>query len=881
VIEPTRAGSLSADLALGSAGWREWLEHTNQTSFRYSGPQGSFSGRREVARGRSYWYAYRKQNGRLRKAYLGLSHDLTLLRLQAVAAQLTQMAATAVGPSMRLVESLQARPGPESRLPIPPTPLIGRADDIELARNRLLQAGVHLLTLVGPGGTGKTRLAIAVAETVRDEFADGVWFIDLSATVDASLVLREIARHLGVHDDNDRPVRERLHQHLAGRNALLVLDNVEQVLSGAPELAGLVAACPGVKLLVTSREPLHLHVESQFSVSPLALPDLAHLPARRILERVPAVELFLQRAQAAGANLELNDSTARDIATVCVRLDGLPLAIELAAARAKLFSPRAMLSQLDRQLDLLRVAEHDRAARHKSLRAAAAWSYDLLTDSERGAFNGLSVFAGGCTLEAAEDVLSSVGILDALDQLAALVDKSLIRSEVGRGGETRLRMLQTIRAYGLEQLAASGDESTVRRLHAMHYLGRVKPASWDVLDLPTPEFVAEVGGEYDNVRAALRFAVDAGDANAAVELALSIQGFWLYAGYLNEGREWIREALAHPLDAPPLVLAMVEQAAGQLAWRQGDYAAATAHYEASVRLRRQIGDPVGVAIAVQGLASIARDRGETQRAIQLWEECLAAFRAAGNRPRIARAALNLAISLHLAGESERAAGLLDETVALAREVHQDWAEASALTYRALIALVIERDAPRSAGYVCDALGLLERVPDAWVIAHLVELSAFLAAEHGEDRVATQLLAAGEAVRTRMSARLHPAFQDAHLRYESKLQAALEAAFDAARNEGRALADDALRKLCVRAVAGAAASARRVPTQVRLDALSEREREVALLIAQGLTNREIGAALIISERTVETHVDHLRSKLGVRSRAQIAAWTVERGIAART
>lgn len=862
------AASESDRLQPGTDAWRAWLETAGPTTFRFVGTRGTFSARREAKADRGYWYAYRKLGGRLAKAYLGRSEDLTCDRLESVAAQLARRASAT--PDEEVPAS------PTSHVPRSPNTLIGRAREVEIIARQILRPESRLLTLIGPGGTGKTRLAIAVAEDVSSGFEDGTWFIDLSAIEDTDLVVPEIARHVGIRDVGESPVRERLHQQFAARHALLVLDNMEQVLGASSEVAALLQACPRVHVLVTSREPLHLELEMRHAVPPLAVPDLRTAVDLAQVRAAPAVDLFLTRSAAAGANIELTQKTARDLVELCARLDGLPLAIELAAARSRLLRPRDMLERITRQLELLHGRADGRPDRHQSLRAAIGWSYELLTEAERGAFRALSVFVGGCSLDAAEAVIA---LPDALDLIGSLIDRNLVRNEQGSNGQSRLIMLETIRAFGLEQLAVEGEQDRIHSRHASYFLGVVRPPTWDALDLPEPDWLERVAPEHDNVRSALRWSLAQHEQLLGLELATAVQGFWMLSGYLREGLSWIEQAIANADDLEPKVQALAHHAAGQLAWRQGDYDRAEQHYAAGLALRRSLGDTLGSAVALQGLASVARDRGDLGEAIVLWEQCVAVFKGVGHRVRTARASLNLAIALHLAGQSERAAALLDESIQIAREVGQTWAEATGLTYRGLIALEVAENPPKAAAHVRAALPLAPKVSDAWVTVHLLELAAWLAA--GDVRTissAASLFAASNGLREQIGASLHPAFAAGHERWLAHLREVNEEDGRAASESSRVDPDESL-QVATRVVRQLEKPfAPRTRALADVGRLSAREREIAVLVAEGLTSREIADRLIVAERTVETHVDHIRAKLGVRSRAQIGVWVAGRGFA---
>jgi predicted ATPase/class 3 adenylate cyclase/Tfp pilus assembly protein PilF len=516
----------------------------------------------------------------------------------------------------------------KNNLPTQPTPLIGRTKELAAAREILARPEVQIVTLTGAGGSGKTRLAVQIAAELVEGFPDGVYFCPLASIHDPGLVILTIAQLVDVDQAAGSSIMEELKDALAAKRVLLVLDNFEQVTEAAPLLAELLESCSGVKILVTSRERLHLRGEREFPVQPLPLPDLERLPRLEVLTRYPAVQLFIQRALAVKPDFAPTEEDAAAIAAICARLDGLPLAIELGAARTKLLPPKALLARLGHRLAILTDGARDLPARQQTLRKTIDWSYELLSEREQMVLRRSAIFAGGCSLEAAEAVCGGNGPEQAeiLEIMASLVDKSLLRQE-SPGGEPRFEQLETLREYGLERLDDGGEVDAMRRSHAAFFLALAEEAD-PLLEGPEQALWLErLDRDYGNVRAALEWLADGGDVERALRLAVALWRYWEIRGYLTEGRAWLTQLLSLPQTSiRTSTRAKALYAAGVLADAQCDYAAARDLLEEYLAINRAAGDPSSLAAALNDLGNVADAQGDLQTAHSQYAEALEIFR---------------------------------------------------------------------------------------------------------------------------------------------------------------------------------------------------------------------------------------------------------------
>jgi predicted ATPase/class 3 adenylate cyclase len=668
------------------------------------------------------------------------------------------------------LDTLDAHP---HNLPIQPTSLVGREREIAAVCALLQREDVRLMTLIGTGGTGKTRLALQVAAELVEAFADGVWFVRLSRLVDPELVLPTIAQTLGVREVGGQPIAVTLASYLHAKQVLIVLDNFEQVVRAAPAVAELLQTCAGLKVLVTSRMALHLRGEKQYRVRPLPLPDPAHLPPPQDLVQVPAVALFVQRAQDADETFALSNATVLAIVAICARLDGLPLAIELAAAKVRVLPPPALLARLERQLPLLVGGARDAEARQQTMRRTLAWSEDLLSPEEQRLFRRLAVFVGGFTLAAVEVVCAApdgtepLGV-DVLEGLETLMDHNLVQQQtVGDeegGGEARFRLLYIVREYALEQLDACGEAEAVRRAHAAYYLRLAEQAEPELQGPAQVAWLDRLERDHDNFRAVLAWARahQHTETELGLRLAAALEPFWFARGHLGEGRGWtegfLDVAAPHRTGAAGAqgevsarVWARALKAACWLAHFGGaDSSQTAARLEAAVATARSAGDLRTAAAALNGLAAVAYFQGDLARAAMRQEESLTLARAAGTLGDVANTLSHLGeIALHR-GDLARATAFSEEALTLSRRAGELHAEANTLCILGQLALR-GGDLTTAQTLHQQALALARTMGDPFRIADTLEylVNAVGAAGHGEQ--AARLLGAAAALREAIGA----------------------------------------------------------------------------------------------------------------------------------
>ncbi|MFC9787112.1 ATP-binding protein [Rhodococcus sp. NPDC127528] len=765
--------------------------------------------------------------------------------------------------------------GKVGNLPLELTSFVGRRR--ELAEARRLLSESRVVTLTGMGGVGKTRLALRLAADSRRVFTDGVWLVELAELHDPALLTDTVAVALGLREHSAQPPLELLADHLAALHVLLLLDNCEHQVEPVAGLAAfLLRTCPELRILATSREPLSIGGESVLRVPPLTVPD-PHRPAS--LQGLPsyeAVTLFTERACSAVPGFGITEDNQDAVTRICQQLDGLPLPIELAVARLRSMSPEQILQRLTDRYQLLTRGSRSAPTRQQTLRMCIDWSYELCTESERVLWARLSVFAGGFELDAAEDVCggdpTAQGVLDGV---SSLVDKSiLIREEPGNA--VRYRLLETLSDYGRERLQGAGEYARLRRRHRDWCERLVHQAGVEWIGPRQAEWIARLGREQPNLRDAMEFSlVEPAEADAGLRIANALVPFWMCFGLLSEGRHWFARLLAAE-GAPPDDRVMALCSASQLASMQLDLAAATACWEEARCLEKRVTDRSLHPLLHLTAGRIALYSGDFPRAAERFEDALAGFRDEGDLHREIWSLQGLGIASGARGDYTQAVSWHEQVVAITEPRGE-------YEYRAranwLLALVLWRqgDRQRASGLMERALRLARVVDDRIAAAGCLEALAWSAAAERQERRAAVLLGAAQAQHQVMEI---PAVMVAKLRVSQdecrrQCRRALgDRAFDAAVREGRGLglADAIAYALGERPDERSGGPA----TAKTADLLTRRERQVADLVAQGLTNRAIAEKLVISQRTAQGHVEHVLAKLGFNSRTQIAAWVVEQG-----
>ncbi len=768
-----------------------------------------------------------------------------------------------------------SNPPPENNLPLQLTSFIGRDREISDLKH-LLTTEARLLTLTGPGGSGKTRLALAAASAVAGHFEDGVWWVELAPLSDEHLVPQAVASVLRVQESPGRSLTGVLAEDLRDLEVLLVLDNCEHVVGACAELAYvLLRSSPGLRILTTSREALGIEGETHFAVPPLSSPGPHGTPLIEELERIESVRLFVERARYKVPGFALGPENASSVAEVCSRLDGIPLAIELAAARVGALSVEQISGRIGRSLGLLSAGNRTSPERQRTLRGALDWSFDLLDEHESEVFGRLSVFAGGFTLDAAEAVCvgGRVEPEEVLDLLARLVEKSLVLA-TERKGEARYRLLETIRQYALEKLRGSGEEPEARRRHADCFFGLVEEAEPQLKGRGQVIWLERLETEHDNLRAAIRWLLQEGEAETVARLVWALWYFWYLRGHQSEGYRYTREALENKDELPVGPRAKALCILAVMAYGRDSAQDSGELFEESEPLFRQVGDKPGLAIALGGQGASALQQGDIGRATGLLEECIEVYRELGDKWGMSETLVYQGLVPLATGDYERARGYFEEALALSQELGNRHSGYLALHNLALMAQG-EGDREQAVRLYAEGLRMAVEVGDRADIAYCLEGLAELAGERGEPYRAARLFGASEALLETVGTPLYAYASDRHSVEQavSTLRSRLdEENFAAAWSEGRAMTQAEIIEYAL-ATEQAHTSDEETPSSP----LSTREAEILVLVAEGLTNPQIAEKLYLSPRTVGQHLRSIYRKLGVSSRAAATTFAVEQGI----
>ena len=755
------------------------------------------------------------------------------------------------------------------RLPEELTSFVGRRHELTEAKNLL--AGSRLVTLTGIGGVGKTRLALRLAAAVQRTYPDGVWLVELGEVRDGGLAVDAVATVMGVRDHSARPLRDVLIEYLATRELLLVFDNCEHVVNGVADLAGpLLRACPRVRILATSREPLVIGGEAVLRVPPLTVPDPEREPPLRALRRYEAVTLFIDRAAAAVPGFALTEDNAAAVAGICRRLDGLPLPIELATARLRAMSPEQILQRLTDRYTLLTRGSRDAPTRQQTLRLCVDWSFELCTDQEQLVWGRLAIFAGSFELDAAEWVCGAdLAPGDLVDTVTSLVDKSILIREDSWVG-VRFRMLETLRDYGLEKLTHTGEHIQLRRRHRdwCEMLALDAAAEW--ISARQLDWIARLNREQPNMREALEFCID-DDAAAGLRIATGLYWLWVSQGLYNECRRWLAHLIARQSGQPTLAWVKALYFASMMADVQGNLEAGTVLVQDAHSLAKQTSDPLILALVACAEGQLVLYSGDLTRASSRLQFALAEFSKSGERALEISVLYGLGLAYGLAGLTEQSLACLERVLAITERSgervyrsHSLWA----------VAIVVWRqgDTDRAVRLLEQSLGMARDVHDPRVATACLETLAWIAYEQGDVARAAVLVGSAEGLASSMgsTAVIHSSLLVYHDNCIRGAQQAMgDKAFGTEYRKGQRLGFDAAITYALNEQRSVASD---TDDSVRL---TKRERQVADLIADGLTNQAIADRLVISPRTAQGHVEHILAKLGFTSRTQVAAWIMER------
>jgi predicted ATPase/DNA-binding CsgD family transcriptional regulator len=765
---------------------------------------------------------------------------------------------------------------PNDNLPSDISSFVGRKREVSDVR-RLLLDGSRMLTLTGSGGCGKTRLALEATRALADEFEDGSWLVELAPLSDPDLVPQAVASVLGVREVPGRSLAEMLSQHLRPKKTLLVLDNCEHLVGACASLAvALLRQCPRLRVLATSREALGVSGEALYVVPSLTLPDPRRLPAAGALPRSEAAELFFERARTVKQDFALHEGNAAAVARICYRLDGIPLAIELAAARVRMLSVEQISARLDDSLRLLSGGGRVAMPRQRTLRAAMDWSHGLLPERERVLFRRLATMAGGFTLEGAEAVCAGDGSAEDLDRgevldlLTRLVDKSLVLVGEQDGG-ARYRLLETVRQYGAEKLGESGEAAEIRHRHAAFFLSFAEVSGQDAR---LEAWIEQLEQERGNLRTALGWALESGEAELGLRLAGALGIFWNVRGHLSEGRKWLEAALVNRAKAPETVQVRAMMHAGWIAREQGDYDGSVAFTEECLSLARRLDDRTSIAGALSNLGWTALLRDEPDRAPAYMEEAMALQREAEDVPGLASSLSILGFVAVVRQDNERAITLYEESLALAREADNDLAIVLSSLSGAL-GYLGQGDHGRALELCEQGMRISWRLRMMHPVASCLYVAAAVYGSRREPVRAARLWGAADSLLDSIGSMFAPIEQRFYEPYIAAARSQLdEKAWEAAWTEGWEMT-------LARAMAYALDPPKPLGPEAQRAAhsagLSERESEVLRLVAKGLTNAGVARELYISPRTVDRHLSSVYRKLGVGSRTAAARFAAENGL----